>query len=171
MSLRADAQIIQQDFWNPNRLWNEALAVKKRLLYNKDDWTGYLLTASWYWVKSLQRSRCLEKLEFVIVDSEKIRGLVVSLDNRHFYMATSCAQVLERCCHNEKCWSSHGRSEGLSSIEISSCYVNVYLRSEEEGPYNVKLLNGYGVSICFKDNRICLKGRTDSFTGNQEKVG
>lgn len=34
----------------------------------------------------------MEKLEFVIVYSEKIRGLVVSLDNRHFYMATSCAK-------------------------------------------------------------------------------
>jgi CRISPR-associated protein Cas1 len=34
--------------------------------------------------------------------------------------------------------------------------------------YNVKLLKGYGVSINLKDNRICLKGGHDPFTGEQE---
>jgi hypothetical protein len=34
--------------------------------------------------------------------------------------------------------------------------------------YNVKLLKGYGVSINLKDNRICLKGGRDPFTGEQE---
>jgi CRISPR-associated protein Cas1 len=34
--------------------------------------------------------------------------------------------------------------------------------------YNVKLLKGYGVSINLKDNRLCLKGGRDPFTGEQE---
>lgn len=34
--------------------------------------------------------------------------------------------------------------------------------------YNVKLLRGYGVSINVKENRICLKGGRDPFTGRQE---
>ena len=33
--------------------------------------------------------------------------------------------------------------------------------------YNVKLLKGYGVSINLKDNRLCLKGGRDPFTGEQ----
>ncbi|WP_292643366.1 CRISPR-associated endonuclease Cas1 [Nitrososphaera sp.] len=33
--------------------------------------------------------------------------------------------------------------------------------------YGVKLLRGYGVSINLKDNRICLKGGRDPFTGEQ----
>jgi CRISP-associated protein Cas1 len=34
--------------------------------------------------------------------------------------------------------------------------------------YNVKLLKGYGVSINLKDNRLCLRGSRDPFTGEQE---
>lgn len=38
----------------------------------------------------------------------------------------------------------------------------------QKNHYNVKLLKGYGVSINLKDNRICLKGGRDPFTGEQE---
>jgi CRISP-associated protein Cas1 len=38
----------------------------------------------------------------------------------------------------------------------------------QKNHYNVKLLKGYGVSINLKDNRICLKGGSDPFTGEQE---
>ena len=34
--------------------------------------------------------------------------------------------------------------------------------------YNVKLLRGYGCAISLKDNRVCLKGGRDPFTGQQE---
>jgi CRISP-associated protein Cas1 len=37
----------------------------------------------------------------------------------------------------------------------------------QKNHYNVKLLKGYGVSINLKDNRICLKGGRDPFTGEQ----
>lgn len=38
----------------------------------------------------------------------------------------------------------------------------------QKNRYNVKFLKGYGVSINLKDNRICLKGGRDPFTGEQE---
>lgn len=38
----------------------------------------------------------------------------------------------------------------------------------QKNHYNVKLLKGYGVSINLKDNRICLKGGRDPFTGEHE---
>ncbi len=38
----------------------------------------------------------------------------------------------------------------------------------QKNHYNVKLLKGYGVSINLKDRKICLKGGTDPFTGEQE---
>jgi CRISPR-associated protein Cas1 len=38
----------------------------------------------------------------------------------------------------------------------------------QKNHYNVKLLKGYGVSISLKDNRICLKGGRDPFTGEKE---
>ena len=38
----------------------------------------------------------------------------------------------------------------------------------QKNHYNVKLLKGYGVSIILKDNRLCLKGGRDPFTGEQE---
>ena len=38
----------------------------------------------------------------------------------------------------------------------------------QKNHYNVKLLKGYGVSINLKDNRLCLKGGRDPFTGEQE---
>jgi CRISPR-associated protein Cas1 len=34
--------------------------------------------------------------------------------------------------------------------------------------YNVKLLRGYGCSISLKNNKVCLKGGRDIFTGQQE---
>src|SRR2546425_5245588 len=34
--------------------------------------------------------------------------------------------------------------------------------------YNVKLLRGYGCSISLKNNKVCLKGGKDVFTGQQE---
>ena len=34
--------------------------------------------------------------------------------------------------------------------------------------YNVKLLRGYGASIALKNNKVCLKGGKDIFTGHQE---
>src|SRR5919198_3082375 len=34
--------------------------------------------------------------------------------------------------------------------------------------YNVKLLKGYGASISLKNNKVCLKGGRDIFTGQQE---
>jgi len=39
---------------------------------------------------------------------------------------------------------------------------------DKKNHYNVKLLRGYGASISLKDNRICLKGGRDIFTGLQE---
>ena len=38
----------------------------------------------------------------------------------------------------------------------------------QKNHYNVKLLKGYGVSISLEDNRLCLKGGRDPFTGEQE---
>lgn len=38
----------------------------------------------------------------------------------------------------------------------------------QKNHYNVKLLNGYGVSINPKDNKLCLKGGRDPFTSKQE---
>ena len=38
----------------------------------------------------------------------------------------------------------------------------------QKNHYNVKLLKGYGVSINLKDNRLCLKGGREPFTGEQE---
>jgi CRISPR-associated protein Cas1 len=38
----------------------------------------------------------------------------------------------------------------------------------QKNHYNVKLLKGYGVSINLKNNRLCLKGGRDPFTGEQE---
>lgn len=38
----------------------------------------------------------------------------------------------------------------------------------QKNHYNVKLLKGYGVSINLKDNRLCLKGGRDPFTGGQD---
>ena len=38
----------------------------------------------------------------------------------------------------------------------------------QKNHYNVKLLKGDGVSIQLKDNRLCLKGGRDPFTGEQE---
>ena len=38
----------------------------------------------------------------------------------------------------------------------------------QKNHYNVKLLKGYGASINLKDNRICLKGGRDPFTGEQD---
>jgi CRISPR-associated protein Cas1 len=38
----------------------------------------------------------------------------------------------------------------------------------QKNHYNVKLLKGYGVSISLKDRKLCLKGGTDPFTGEQE---
>lgn len=38
----------------------------------------------------------------------------------------------------------------------------------QKNHYNLKLLKGYGVSINLKDNRICLKGGTYPFTGEQK---
>lgn len=38
----------------------------------------------------------------------------------------------------------------------------------QKNHYNVKLLKGYGVSINLRDNKICLKGGTNPFTGEQE---
>ena len=38
----------------------------------------------------------------------------------------------------------------------------------QKNHYNVKLLKGYGVSINLKDNKICLKGGRDPFSGEQE---
>jgi len=38
----------------------------------------------------------------------------------------------------------------------------------QKNHYNVKLLKGYGVAINLKENRLCLKGRRDPFTGKQE---
>jgi CRISPR-associated protein Cas1 len=38
----------------------------------------------------------------------------------------------------------------------------------QKNHYNIKLLKGYGVSINLKDNRLCLKGGRDTFTGEQE---
>jgi CRISP-associated protein Cas1 len=38
----------------------------------------------------------------------------------------------------------------------------------QKNHYNVKLLKGYGVSINLKENRLCLKGGRDPFTGEQE---
>jgi CRISP-associated protein Cas1 len=35
--------------------------------------------------------------------------------------------------------------------------------------YNVKLLRGYGASISLRNNKVCLKGGKDIFTGHQEK--
>ena len=37
----------------------------------------------------------------------------------------------------------------------------------QKNHYNVRLLKGYGVSINLKDNRLCLKGGRDPFTGEQ----
>jgi CRISPR-associated protein Cas1 len=34
--------------------------------------------------------------------------------------------------------------------------------------YNVKLLKGYGASISLKNNKVCLRGGKDIFTGQQE---
>jgi CRISPR-associated protein Cas1 len=41
----------------------------------------------------------------------------------------------------------------------------------QKNHYNVKLLKGYGVSINLRDNKICLKGGTNPFTGEQETEG
>ena len=38
----------------------------------------------------------------------------------------------------------------------------------QKNHYNVKLLKGYGVSINLKDNRLCLKGGHDPFTGEHD---
>jgi hypothetical protein len=38
----------------------------------------------------------------------------------------------------------------------------------QKNHYNVKLLRRYGVSINLKNNKVCLKGGKDIFTGQQE---
>ena len=38
----------------------------------------------------------------------------------------------------------------------------------QKNQYNVKFLKGYGVSINLKDNKVCLKGGRDPFTGEHE---
>ena len=39
----------------------------------------------------------------------------------------------------------------------------------QKNHYNVKLLRGYGVSICLKNNKVCLRGGSDVFTGEYDK--
>ena len=47
-------------------------------------------------------------------------------------------------------------------------FTSIMTVAGQKSHYNVKLLKGYGVSINLKDNRICLKGGRDLFTGEQE---
>ncbi|MGI0014856.1 MAG: CRISPR-associated endonuclease Cas1 [Nitrososphaera sp.] len=39
----------------------------------------------------------------------------------------------------------------------------------QKNHYNVKLLRGYGVSISLKNNKVCLRGGSDIFTGKYEQ--
>jgi hypothetical protein len=38
----------------------------------------------------------------------------------------------------------------------------------QKNHYNVKVLRGHGVSISLKNNRVCLRGGSDVFTGEYE---
>ena len=46
--------------------------------------------------------------------------------------------------------------------------INTITLKGQKNHYNVKLLRGYGVSISLKDNKVCLKGGKDIFTGHQD---
>src|SRR5689334_21871199 len=60
----------------------------------------------------------------------------------------------------------NGRSECLKLITYAIILLMTVLGQKNH--YNVKLLKGYGVAIRLKDSKVCLKGGSDPFTGEQE---
>ena len=59
----------------------------------------------------------------------------------------------------------HKRQEKAKANLVITFVMTV---AGQKNHYNVKFLEGYGVSINLKDNRICLKGGRGPFTGEQE---
>ena len=56
-------------------------------------------------------------------------------------------------------------AKAKANLIITSVIMTV---AGQKNHYNVKLLKGYGISINLKGNRVCLKGGSDPFTGEQE---
>src|SRR3989442_3669280 len=60
------------------------------------------------------------------------------------------------------------RWKRLKAWAIMQVMTFVMTLKGHKNHYNVKLLRGYGASISLRNNKVCLKGGKDIFTGEQD---